>query len=219
MAISTSQFEKKYIETQALEMKAKRILEIGCFKGETTAILSSVAQQTGGKVVALDPMIWKSEPSHFWEWVDGLLHPFSYEKHFWKNVRATGHDNVRLIRGLSTDAHILESEDPDLQEFDFAFIDGEHTFRGVMSDIGNWGWRVRKGGLILLHDVVRRFDGVVQAMKLLEKDPHLEVTWPTRGTVGRVLVKERLDGSHYLRAIGILAPPARASQVLVPELV
>jgi predicted O-methyltransferase YrrM len=188
MAITTSSFEKEYIRDEAQRIKARRILEVGAFKGQTTAVLSRVAAQNGGSVIAIDPMRWASKPAHFFEWIDGLLHPFSYESTFWKNVRKTGHDNVTLIRALSTDAELIARPDPRLAEFDLVFIDGEHTYEGVLADIKNWGSRVRPGGLILMHDIIARFPGVVKVFRQLESDPRYRIRWPKRGTVGVVEV-------------------------------
>jgi predicted O-methyltransferase YrrM len=190
MAITTSSYEKEFIQSEALRIQAKRILEIGAFKGQTTAVLSSVAAKFGGYVVTIDPMKWGSKPAHFWEWVDGLLHPFSYEPTFWKNVKKAGNDNVTLIRAFSTDEELIKRDDPKLGEFDLVFIDGEHSYEVAMSDVKNWGTRVRKGGLILMHDVIRRFPGVVDVFKKMEGDPRYAARWPTRGSVGVLEVKE-----------------------------
>jgi predicted O-methyltransferase YrrM len=35
---------------------------------------------------------------------------------------------------------------------DFVFIDGDHSFEGVKSDLLNYSKRVRKGGLVICHD-------------------------------------------------------------------
>jgi predicted O-methyltransferase YrrM len=201
MPISTRRLEKVEIRQHAVDLRATRILEVGAFKGQTTAVLSDVAAAHGGYVVAIDPMIWSSTPAYFGEWIDGMLHPTSYEKAFWKNVNARGHGNVRLIKALSTDPELLASRDQDLAEFDLVFIDGDHTHEIVMQDIANWGSRVRPGGRLLLHDVARRFAGVVRAMKVLDTDVNVRVTWPIRGMVGTVEILKPIDRSFYLGAM------------------
>ena len=213
MFITTSSDEKDEIRRHGLELEASRILEVGTFKGSTTAVLSEVAAAHGGYVVAIDPMIWSSKPAHLFEWIDGLLHPTSYERAFWRNVTAKGHDNVRLIKALSTDSALLASSDPGLAEFDLAFIDGEHTYQGVMQDIANWGSRIRAGGRMLLHDVARRFPGVVSAMKALEQDANVQVTWPTRGMVGTVEILEPIDRDWYLDTLRNGQPKVRARRL------
>jgi SAM-dependent methyltransferase len=198
--ITTSSREKTEIRRHGMEIGARRILEVGAFKGRTTAVLSEVGAIHQGYVVAIDPMTWSSPPSYFGEWIHGFFHPFNYEKTFWKNVNAAGRANVRLITALSTDPALLERADHELAEFDLVFLDGDHTYPGVMQDIANWGSRVRTGGRLLLHDVAPRFDGVVRAMTILDEDPNVAVTWPTESRIGVVDVVGRIDRSRYLYA-------------------
>jgi predicted O-methyltransferase YrrM len=201
MPISTRRLEKVVIRQHAVDLRATRILEVGAFKGQTTAVLSDAAAAHGGYVVAIDPMVWSSTPAYFGEWIDGILHPTSYEKAFWRNVNARGHGNVRLVKALSTDPELLANRDRELAEFDLVFIDGDHTHEIVMQDIANWGSRVRTGGRLLLHDVARRFGGVVKAMKVLDEDANVKVSWPTRGMVGTVEILKPIDRSFYLGAL------------------
>jgi predicted O-methyltransferase YrrM len=188
--ITTSKREKQYIRQQALRVGATRLLEVGCFKGQTTQILSHVAGDDG-YVVAIDPMKWASKPAHVWEWLDGVLHPFSYEPTFWRNVSRSGYDNVRLIKRLSHDPEVLEDPDPRLKDLDLVFIDGEHLYDTAMTDFRNWGSRVRSGGRVLLHDCIDRFPGVQRAVAEIQADPRFSVTWPTSqsGTIATVEVR------------------------------
>jgi predicted O-methyltransferase YrrM len=218
MPITTTAREKREIRRHAIDVGAQRILEVGAFKGQTTAMLSEVAAIHHGYVVAIDPMIWSSPPSNFYEWVHGLINPFTYERAFWKNVNAAGRANVRLIAALSTDQGLLERDDDELAEFDMAFIDGDHTYHGVMQDIANWGSRIRTGGRLLLHDVAKRFDGVVRAMKTLDEDPDVAVTWPETGKIGAVEILGRIERSRYLSVLwnGGTGPLASSSRKLTP---
>ncbi len=36
---------------------------------------------------------------------------------------------------------------------DFLFIDGDHTYEGVRGDFYRYGWLVRHGGIVALHDI------------------------------------------------------------------
>jgi predicted O-methyltransferase YrrM len=190
VSITTTSFEKQYIREQARRIRAANILEVGAFKGQTTAVLSDVAAENGGRVYVVDPMQWASKPAHILEWIFGLLHPFSYEKIFWRNVNRTGHKNVVLHRALSTDATLIARSDPELQQFDLVFIDGEHTYEGALADVLNWGSRVRQGGLILMHDAIERFPGVVRVIRELETERNYRVHWPVRGSVAVIEVVE-----------------------------
>lgn len=37
---------------------------------------------------------------------------------------------------------------------DFLFIDGDHSYEGVRGDFNLWGPKVKKGGMIVFHDIV-----------------------------------------------------------------
>ena len=187
MSISTSSFEKRQIADLAARISARRFLEIGAFKGKTTAVLSKAAG-ADGLVVAVDPMRWASRPCHIWEWIDGLLHPLPFERAFWGNVKRSGHDNVWLIRELSTNATVIADPDPRLVEFDMVFIDGEHTYDAVTADIRNWGRRVRAGGLLLLHDCINRFPGVRRAVTEMRDNPRYRVSLPDQGSIAVIEV-------------------------------
>jgi predicted O-methyltransferase YrrM len=39
-------------------------------------------------------------------------------------------------------------------EFDFIFIDGDHSFDGIKRDWADWSRRLSKGGIIALHDSI-----------------------------------------------------------------
>ena len=44
------------------------------------------------------------------------------------------------------------------EKFDFAFIDGDHTYAGVKQDFEMYGQLVRPGGLVAFHDILPRPD-------------------------------------------------------------
>jgi len=182
--ITTSSYEKRFIAEKARSIRAKRILEIGVFKGETTAVLSRVADENDGYVVAVDPMKWASQPASFGEYFDALFHPRSYEGAFRKNISRGSSSRVKLYKNLSTDAVLLDDPSDELREFDLVFIDGDHTYEGALRDLRNWGSRGRQGGLILMHDVRPRFPGVMKTFDEHSKLSELRAHWPERGSVG-----------------------------------
>jgi predicted O-methyltransferase YrrM len=185
IGITTTMREKRAIFDELAEMRAKRILEIGAYRGETTRILSDAASREDGYVVVIDPMIWSSVPNDLLERIGGWLSAplASYESGFWRNARRGGHENVRLIRRLSTDAELVHRRDPTLAEFDAVFIDGDHTYPAVRADLATWGVRVRAGGKILLHDAIPRFHGVVRAIEEWADDSRVRIRWERQDTV------------------------------------
>lgn len=57
-------------------------------------------------------------------------------------------DRCTLVQAYSMDA--VRACPP--ESIDFVYIDGNHTFDYVMSDIIEWAWRVRPGGIVAGHD-------------------------------------------------------------------
>ena len=53
---------------------------------------------------------------------------------------------------------------------DFIYIDGDHSYEGVMADLKAWAPKVKKGGLISGHDVLNPAYGVKQAVEEFAKD-------------------------------------------------
>jgi len=69
-------------------------------------------------------------------------------------------DKCTLLRMTSDEA---VSQIPD--ELDFIFVDGDHSFLAVQSDLNNYVPKIKSGGLLTGHDwtCVRKDFGVVQA--------------------------------------------------------
>lgn len=192
MGMSTTPNEKAFLRHQIFRLNAQRVLEIGSFKGETTRVLSEAVASTEGTVVAIDPMQWASEVirngilrhvaagdggviKRVLERIEPWLPLSSYERAFWREVKAGGHENVRLFRQLSTDPVLLANGDSLLAEFDVVFIDGDHSFDGASADLNNWGRRVRAGGLVLVHDATDQFPGVCKAIEKWAVRPGVRV--------------------------------------------
>jgi len=51
-------------------------------------------------------------------------------------------------------------------EIDFIFIDGDHSYKGVKSDVDSWFNKLKHNGLIIMHDIGWA-DGVI---KVIEED-------------------------------------------------
>lgn len=204
--ITTTDYEKREIETHLRAISARRVLEIGAFRGETTRLIADVVAERGGRVVVIDPMRWSSEVlrngiarhlsrtfPRVLSAIERLLERASYEPAFWSNVGGRDRKEVVLFRALSSDSALLENPDPELAAFDLVFVDGDHGYEGAMLDLERWGGRVRKGGLVLVHDATPRFPGVMRALREWSEDPRVEVEWPTRDSLCVVRIREALS--------------------------
>lgn len=68
--------------------------------------------------------------------------------------------SVELYKGRSSD---FLSKLPD-GSLDFVYIDGDHSFKGVSSDLNLSRTKVKKNGIISGHDYCPRFSGVMKAL-------------------------------------------------------
>ena len=196
MGMSTTAAEKDFLRQQILLLKAERVLEIGAFKGETTRALSEAVACTNGVVVAIDPMRWASEVvrnglmRHLRQKfrplltrIESWLPRTSYERAFWAQVRAAGHQNVHLFRHLSIDPELIGNKDALLAGFDLVFVDGDHSYEGARADLENWGRRVRRGGQVLVHDATPEFPGVCKAIDAWRNNPAFRVQPQACGSI------------------------------------
>lgn len=78
---------------------------------------------------------------------------------FMKNMKIH-HGKFSPIRALSTDA----SKIFDNNSLDFIFIDGDHSYAGVKSDIEMWLPKLVTNGIIAGHDYSQHFPGVIAAV-------------------------------------------------------
>jgi predicted O-methyltransferase YrrM len=106
----------------------RRVLEIGTYRGITAALMA----QYVGHVTTIDLSHGKMQ------WDDQI-----FDRH--KLWSALGAKNIKL-QLVDNDAHKAALV-PTL-DFDFAYIDGDHTYRGVSLDFD----LVRRCGAVLFHD-------------------------------------------------------------------
>jgi predicted O-methyltransferase YrrM len=124
------------------QMRARKVVEIGRFKGGTTLIMAA-AMGNHGHLWSIDIGYKESymNPGRSWDAMlsDALV--------------AFGLSNVEILVG---DSRTIEVDFGG--EVDLATIDGDHSYEGVRSDFERFGRCVRVGGSILFDDFVG--DGV-----------------------------------------------------------
>lgn len=133
------------------------IIEIGSFKGKSTACLAAACVNTDRIVYAIDP--FESQPSE------------EYSEDIWtysiddisNNLKKLGLlDYVRLTKGYSQDI----GENWSI-ECDMLFIDGAHTYEGCLSDFNLFFKWLKPDGILALHDVAEGspWDGVLRVWR------------------------------------------------------
>lgn len=115
------------------------ILEIGSYKGRSTRALGD---NTPGKVYALDP--WESVYYHDDE--RPFMGDFNVYDEFYRNLE----DLIKIHKVLPIRNHSTNYATN--QTFDFIFIDGDHRYKTVLSDIDLAKNVIQKGGIIAGHD-------------------------------------------------------------------
>ena len=111
------------------------VMEIGCGYGQTTRRFA----EKGNKVYAIDPFLPHKDSN--------LLmgeKPHKIKEKFFKNILGK-----YVIHYYMTSENALKHYDGD--KFDFIFIDGEHSYKALETDI-KWLKYLKKGGLVAFHD-------------------------------------------------------------------
>lgn len=69
-----------------------------------------------------------------------------------ENIRAAGLDPSRVTRVLGRSQEVEASK---YAPIDLLFVDGDHRYDPVKSDIANWVPHVKFGGIVAFHDYIR----------------------------------------------------------------
>jgi len=123
------------------------VVEIGSFKGRSTAFLALGSRAGNGHpVFAVDH--FEGSPEHQRRH-GGTLDTFP---DFQRNMARVGTEWVTAVRASSS-AAIHHPEIP--REIGLLFIDGAHDRESVEKDLACWVPRLMPGGILALHDVCR----------------------------------------------------------------
>jgi MMP 1-O-methyltransferase len=125
------------------------VVEIGSWVGKSSLVLAQgLRKKTAPVLYCIDPFNAVSDAeSHLPE--AASLIGGSLRAVFEGNLRRAGADSVvRVLQGMSFDVRPQFSTPIDL-----LFIDGDHSYEGVVKDYLDWAPLVKKGGIIAFHDV------------------------------------------------------------------
>lgn len=126
----------------AKKIEPKNVLEVGTAHGGNLFLLTKIAND-GGKIISIDL------PGG--EFGGGY---FARKKKLYNNF-VTGTQKMFLIRDDSHKNETLNLVIEKLagEKIDVLFIDADHTYNGVKSDLEMYGPLVRPGGIIGMHDI------------------------------------------------------------------
>ena len=132
-----------------------RIIEIGSYVGESTMIFADRFKE----VISLDPYI------NDYDLNDAACHHAPFDKVYEQFIRNTlSVPNIKSIKETSQNAFSILKD----QQWDMVYIDGLHTYEGVLYDIEHYKTIIKPGGFICGHDY--GWDGVRQAIVELLDD-------------------------------------------------
>lgn len=115
------------------------IVEIGSYLGASTGFLALAALHRTGTVHAVDP--WTNDAM-------GAEGEWDTWGDFRRNT-ATFEHYIVPHRGKSADIHAADGP----FECDMLFIDGDHEYRSVVTDLQTWLPSLRPGGTLAMHDI------------------------------------------------------------------
>jgi len=99
------------------------------------------------------------------------------ERYYERCVRKLKGQNVELIKKCSMDAVDGFAD----QSLDFVYIDGDHRFDAVMSDLIAWVPKVRTGGVVSGHDYYPFYDGgIMDAVNAFTLANNIKYWYTTR---------------------------------------
>ena len=124
------------------------IVEIGAFKGKSTCFIAEGIGAKNCEFYTIDT--WCN---------DGMKQREDVFADFLENIKAYK-DKIQLLRGFSYDA---VKNWPKQRKIDFLWIDGDHSYDGVKTDIRDWIPLVKTKGIVCFHDY-RDAPGVKRAV-------------------------------------------------------
>lgn len=132
---SQKRSEIKYLYDIIRQRRCKTLCEIGTLRGRTLFMFCKAAQEDA-KIVSVD------------------INSTITRRHALRKLPKTG-QKLKLVAG---DSHSIKVERQIQSEFhktglDFLFIDGDHSFIGVLNDFARYSPLVNRGGIIAFHDI------------------------------------------------------------------
>ena len=128
----------------------KIMVEVGCFKGDSTVLFAKFGKFK--EIYAVDP--YKNNIGD----ITDLCDMKDVKKFFKKAIKK--YEHIFHVEEMSSQAASMFDDG----SLDFVYIDALHTYDAVKSDLALWLPKVKKGGFIGGHDYRKRFAGVIKAV-------------------------------------------------------
>jgi len=123
--------------------KSVHYLQIGAYTGDaSTWLYENLLQKKGSFLVDVDTWEGSQEPVHYgmdWKSVEEI-----YDE---RTKKAVAERKIKKFKGTSDEFFRLNTE-----KFDFIYVDGDHTARGVLKDAINSFNSLNSGGILAFDD-------------------------------------------------------------------
>lgn len=161
-------------------------IEIGSFRGASTILLAQgLKDGSGGRLISIDPYDNRYIETGFPG--SGLSIRLFNRYNHWvrdRNLKKYGVDNVKLFTACSYDiANWFNNSTVGL-----LFIDGDHTYPAVKTDLQLYIPKLKSGGILIMHD--RYLDGVTRAIREEINDEQFkQKPLPVSGLMALIAIK------------------------------
>lgn len=136
--------ETHFLLTRARNMRT--IVEIGSYRGKSCALLA-LGSAPNGHVTAIDP--------HLSTTGAGATNYNAIDERVFHETMTRHNVTDRVLHIVQT-SHEARSHWPNDKPIDLLWIDGDHSYEGLTTDLTDWAPLVRPGGLLAAHDYTHR---------------------------------------------------------------
>jgi len=165
-ALSEEEARCLYTITNSLPNKSN-FVEIGSYCGRSSSVMGLVAADNDCDFVCVDCFITDAPNI--------------------ENVRDCFRNNMLRI-GAKYELYDMTSEEASKiykKQIDFLFIDGDHSYAGIKLDCDLWLPKLKKGGIVALHDYKSSWEGVKKAVDKL-------TGFELQNTIDSIIIKKKL---------------------------
>ncbi|EGJ30191.1 MULTISPECIES: class I SAM-dependent methyltransferase [Moorena] len=160
------------------------IVEVGSYKGRSTAAMAFACVGTNRKIYCIDPWIGQChdlpEKSVFEVWKENL-----------DNYQLTPY--IRYFQGYSSEILKRWGELTGEKTIDFVFIDGSHEYLDVLTDFGLLLPLMKVGGWMAFHDIIETWPGCDYLWHDIVKFRLTDHEYSTTLACGRVKTTQQLS--------------------------
>ncbi len=120
-----------------------KIYEIGCWTGQSTAVLAEYAKENKGHVYAIDTFDGRGS----------RLEKIAVNENIY-DIFVQTMEKLNLLEYITIIRNSSDVVWPEIENesIDFLFIDGDHRYGQIKKDLDHWWLKIKKGGILCGHD-------------------------------------------------------------------